>query len=325
MRITSPTSAKWTCQITLWLLSHGLLAGAATPAWAEESAVASQGPPGIAASLEMDEPTWTELPPIAERAQVRILFAGQKMDAGSECYVITHGMGGTASGDSFHRLAAAIHRNIPRACVIRLDWSEKASAKIGGFPHPWKVAGSIDEVGDQAALVLKKEGLNPAHAILIGESFGNWVNARIAHQLGGVQGILALNPANEGGGYVLPDLRKHARRSWSFHTYSVFDTTLEIADSDFWLETPADTTHWGQHVAGIRWLAARIEANDMTWLNMDKPLPQRKAGLFRAMATMDGQLSDKQQPRERPVPAEDRNSSADNRQLSEPIGRTDQI
>jgi hypothetical protein len=137
------------------------------------------------------------------------------------------------------------------------------------------------------------------------------VNARIAQQAGGVQGILAVNPAHEVGGYAPPDLRKHAHHSWSFQTYSVFDTSLEIAESDFWLETPAGASHWDQHVAGIAWLTARLEANDVSWLHMDKTLPQRRAGHFRASATLDGTLSDEQPPRERPVPAEASERSAD--------------
>jgi hypothetical protein len=113
------------------------------------------------------------------------------------------------------------------------------------------------------------------------------------------------------GGYAPPDLRKHAHHSWSFQTYSVFDTSLEIAESDFWLETPAGASHWDQHVAGIAWLTARLEANDVSWLHMDKTLPQRRAGHFRASATLDGTLSDEQPPRERPVPAEASERSAD--------------
>lgn len=305
MRIIFRMTRPWAQRITLWILSLGLLAGAAAPAGAEEIAAATQSPSGVATSSTIGELVWMELPTIADRSPVRIWSEGQQMDAEGECYVITHGMGGTRLGDHFHKLAAAIRKRFPRALLMRVDWSERASAKLGGFPHPWKVAGSIDEVGDQAALVLNKEGIDPARTTFIGESFGNWVNARIAHQLGGVRGILALNPANEGGGYPPPDLRKHARRNWSFHTYSVFDTTLEIADSDFWLETPSGTSHASQHVAGIHWLAGRIEAGDLSWLSMDKPLPQRRAGHFRASATMNGQLSDQQPPRQRPVPVED--------------------
>lgn len=224
-------------------------------------------------------------------------------------FVITHGMGGTVAEDRFHHLAAGIVKMFPDARVIRVDWCELASAKSYGLPNPWKVAASIDEVGDQAALLLQREKIDPRRSTFIGESFGNWVNARIAQKLGGVQGILAFNPANEAG-YPPPDLRRHAQRSWSFHTYSVFDTTREIAESDFWLETPAHAGHWDQHTSGVKWLLARVDAGDQSWLLMDKPLPKRCAGHFQALATIDGLLSGDQLPRERPVPTHSPSNAA---------------
>jgi len=304
MRGTFPIFSKSTRAITLRTLFFGLLAGV-TPTWAEEPA---RNRHVISAT---GEPMWAESPSITDHALVRVWFAGQAMDAGGGYFVISHGMGGTSAGDSFHQLAVAILKKFPRSRVIRLDWSEKASAKFCSLLNPWEVARSINAVGDQAALALKKEGIDAARTTFIGESFGNWVNARIAHQLGGVQGILALNPASEMAGYVPSDLRKHAKHSWSFHTYSVFDTTLEIAESDFWLETPANATPGSRHVAGIRWLTARIDAGDLSWLDMDKPLPQRRTGHFRAMATMDGKVSDQQLPRERPVEKSDRQPAPD--------------
>ena len=290
--------------ITTLLLSLGSVASGATPGAATPPAMATIPDSGNPVSGETAELAWAELAPVGQCPPVRIWLAGQKMDAGVDCYVITHGMGGTSPGDRFHQLAAASLNQLPQVRVLRIDWNGRASATISIIPNPWKVAAGIDELGDQAARVLESEGIDPARTTFIGESFGNWMNARIAHRLGGVQGLLALNPAIEGAGYTPPNLRKHAQRSWSFHTYSVFDTTCEIAESDFWLETPADSTHWGQHVSGISWLSARIRAGDLTWLRMDKPLPKPREGHFQSLATMDGALLDQQPPRERPVPVE---------------------
>lgn len=299
--VRTTVSACWL--IFTLLLSLGSVASGATPVAVTPPATATIPDSGnpLSGTAEL---AWAELAPVAQSPPVRIWLAGQKMDGGNDCYVITHGMGGTSPGDRFHQLAAAILDKLPQVRVLRIDWSGRASATIGIFPRPWKVAAGIDELGDQAARVLESEGIDPAHTTFIGESFGNWVNARIAHRLGGVQGLLALNPANEGAGYTPPNLRKHAQRSWSFHTYSVFDTTREIADSDFWLETPVDSTHWGQHVSGIPWLSQRIRAGDLTWLRMDKTLPNRREGHFQSFATINGELSDQQLPRERPMPME---------------------
>jgi hypothetical protein len=244
---------------------------------------------------------------------VRLWTVGSRNE---RAFVITHGMGGTAADDRFHKLAAVIAKLFPDACVIRVDWCERASVKFYGLPNVLQVAASIDEVGDQAALLLQQEKIDPQHATFIGESFGNWVNARIAQKLGGVHGILALNPANEAG-YPLPDLRRHTQRSWSFHTYSAFDTTSEIAANDCWLQTPAQATQWGQHVAGIHWLTARLEAGDTTWLQMDKLLPVRRPGHFQALVTFDGLLTNEQLPRKRPDP-----TSAVTKPTKMPAGRS---
>ncbi len=290
---------RWPATICILSLGLGAYAAEPTPGAQETHSEASPS---------TNELAWVELDPSASEPEVRIWCVGKP---GSATYAITHGMSGTASGDRFHELGAILHKNFPEACVMRIDWSKLASAKIGCFPHPWKVATSIDDVGSCAARVLKSQEIDPASITFIGESFGNWVNARIADELGGVSGILAVNPAHEAGGYRLPDLRKHAERSWSFHTYSVFDTTLEIAENDFWLEPPAGASHWKQHVAGIAWLSARLEAGDPSWLHMNKALPPRRAGCFQATATIDGMLSDEQPPRERPVPTDAAKNSTD--------------
>ncbi len=298
MLINFPRRAMRASLLLFCTLSLSLAIGSTASSAAEAlTAVTTQNTPDAINQIA-PHCDWKEIPPLKQNPAVRIWSSGPRQES---VYVITHGMGGTAAGDRFNELANAISKTFPNACVLRIDWSERASATIYGLPNPYKVAGSIDEVGDEAALLLQQEKIDPQRAIFIGESFGNWVNARIAHKLGGVQGILAMNPANEAGGYTPPDLRKHAKHSWSFQTYSIYDTTLEIAESDFWLETPARAGHLEQHVAGIHWLSARLEAGDHSWLLMDKLLPKRRSGYFQALVTMDGSLSEEQLPRKRSV------------------------
>lgn len=294
MRISFMGTERQSPLATLWLLSISLFTYAAIPASAEQPLVSQITSSDLAGSTS--DLAWVELTQLVQHPPMRIWEVGQAEDM---TYIITHGMGGTSTGDRFHKLAATIHLKHPRARVLRIDWSEQASAKIGGLPNPWKVASSIDETADHSARILEKS-IDPKRTTFIGESFGNWVNARIARRLGGVYGLLAVNPANEAAGYTPPDLRKHAQRSLSFHTYSAFDTTLEIAGADVWLDTPVGATHGEQHVAGIPWLSARLEADDTAWLKMDKPLPQRRAGFFQASVTTDGTILEAQLPRERP-------------------------
>ena len=47
---------------------------------------------------------------------------------------------------------------------------------------------------------LQTQEVDPTKLTLIGESFGNYVNHQVAKGLGGVNRVLAFNPANELGG-----------------------------------------------------------------------------------------------------------------------------
>ncbi|MFN0020197.1 MAG: hypothetical protein ACKVP0_18200 [Pirellulaceae bacterium] len=299
MRITSQNASIKIFLAPFWLALLGLFFSGSHLTWAKDAAPVTSVP-DVRTTAEGAESAWIELIVGSEKPLARLWLAGPRGEASEECIVITHGMGGTVSGDRFHRLAETIRKRLPRASVVRVDWSERAAPKAGGFPNPWKVAGSIDGVGDEAAQVLAASGIDPARTTFIGESFGNWVNARIAFQMGGVQGILALNPASEAGGYPPTDLRPLARRSCSLQTYSVFDSTLEIAERDFWLKTSPDATQFAQHTAGIQWLRDRIEEGDLTWLRSEQPLPPRRPGHFRATAAIDGRLLHEQVSRERP-------------------------
>jgi hypothetical protein len=275
---------------------------AAEPVAANDPALKDNiGRPSSASMGEGDE-SWAErdLAPLESdgtSSPVHVWLSGPVDDTACPWFVITHGMGGTDPSDRFHLLAGAIRRRLPRACIVRVDWTIWASAQIGGLPNPWKVATSIDAVGDCAATALARLSIDPEQLTLIGESFGNWVNARIALRLGGVGNVLAMNPASEAGGYAPPDLRKCARRSWSFHTGSGYDTHMEIAAGDFWLETAQEASAWEQHISGISWLTARIDADDATWLKMGHDLPERRPGHFQASATQDGRLSLRQPAR----------------------------
>jgi pimeloyl-ACP methyl ester carboxylesterase len=216
-----------------------------------------------------------------------------------EQFVITHGMGGTTIGDRFHVLAAAIQEKLPRAQVMIVDWTDASSARVGFVFCPWKVARRIDAIGAEAARQMTELGVDPNRVTLIGESFGNCVNAEIARKLGGVRRILAFNPANELAGYPTPDLRECAQVSWSFHTFSVFDSLQDVSHATILMGTSPDLTDWQKHVAGIGWLTSRLLANDCSWLLTEKVISGRASDHFAFLATMDGACRDIHVPRKR--------------------------
>ena len=248
-----------------------------------------------------------ELPTKGSRA--RILHRPERPFVNSRpTFVITHGLGGTEAGDRFHQLADAICEAIPGSNVLMVDWSQDSIRKTQmlSLPVPWTVAWNIDPVAKEAIGLLNALQVDPAQTTFIGESFGNCVNARIAERLGRQGKILAFNPANPAGGYATPNLRLCAEMSWSFHTYSVFDSLDPIAHAEVFLETPANTPDTDQHTAGVAWLAARVQSGNLQWLLAEHRLPASNADYFEATATLSGTLSEQRMPRKRPDRSENK-------------------
>ncbi len=238
------------------------------------------------------------------RDRVQIQISGERPFASSEpTFVITHGMGGTRSGDRFHDLVDAVESTVPNANVILLNWTNDAckSTTFLRIPDPWEVAKSIDSVAEEAATELCEVGVDPTRTTLIGESFGNCVNAKIALHFGKRGRILAFNPPNAAGGYPIPDLRDCADLTWSFHTLSVFDTQDAISHAGFLLETAPKTSELDQHVSGICWLTNQTCSGNMSWLLMKHQTVAAGESLFDGIATLSGELLNDEHPqRQRP-------------------------
>ncbi|MBI4606606.1 MAG: hypothetical protein HY721_31980 [Planctomycetes bacterium] len=215
--------------------------------------------------------------------EVKIVPVAESSRA-THTFIITHGWGGTEEGDRFDQLANEIKARFgDSANVYRIDWTEGARTVL-----PWPAAGNIDRAGDLAAQQLRDLGIDPQKVTLVGESFGNYVNQRIAEKLGEVDKMLVFNPASELGGYPPPDFRKHSNQVWSFETYSIADTNGDRADHKLFLETPEGCGIKCQHTYGIEWLIQRLKDDDTSWLLFDKRLADLPDGLFDGKARLDG-------------------------------------
>lgn len=242
--------------------------------------------------------------PKLRTALMSIKLQSDAFDGTRPTFVITHGMGGTQSGDRFHQLADAICRVMPECNVLTIDWSKRSSQKgLFGVLNPFEVAKSINPVGKEASELLQSLSIDPVQTTFIGESFGNYVNAQIAAGLGGRGRILAFNPATALGGYKLPDLRACSDLAWSFHTYSIFDTQDAIADFGIFLETSPAATEVDQHIFGVSWLAERVSTGDLAWLQTTHEITACQAEFqgehFDAIGTLTGEIQKRNVPRKR--------------------------
>ncbi|MGI9471145.1 MAG: hypothetical protein ACR2NZ_06425 [Rubripirellula sp.] len=168
--------------------------------------------------------------------------------------VVTHGMNGTVNADRFHRLGESLGRASPEANIVLVDWSNASISRLPilGLPDPVTVAKRIPSVGRAMAAQLQSLGIAPEHTLFVGESFGVYVNAVAAQHLGGVDQVIAMNPATELAGFAPPDLRKHSRVAWSFHTSSVFDTRRQMAHRTIAIATEPTSGDYERHTSGIR-------------------------------------------------------------------------
>ncbi len=248
--------------------------------------------------------SWIVMECSAETSQVQLVHDSRKTFVPDwPTFVITHGMGGTVTGDRFHQLADAIDAAIPKSNVLIIDWSKQSWRTLWlGIPNPLAVARNIDPVARDASSLLKAIKLEPERTTFIGESFGNCVNAQIAKALNRRGHILAFNPAHEAGGYKTPDLKECSDLAWSFQTYSIFDTQDSIADVGIFLETSPMATDCEQHIAGVLWLSQRVIAGDLAWLLTLHDIPTRNPDNFDAVGTLSGELLCQPTARKRAAP-----------------------
>jgi pimeloyl-ACP methyl ester carboxylesterase len=210
-------------------------------------------------------------------------------------------MHGTCEGDRFHLLVAAIAAVVSDANVVLVDWSAASRASS----VPMFVAWRIDSIADEASQDLCDLGFQGEQATLIGESFGNYLNARIASDFGQVDRLIAMNPASQLGGYPVPDLRRCSRVSWSFHTDSIFDTSVTLAHATILLETSDDATDIEKHTCGIERLTERLVQCDLEWLIADRVLPDNSTQEYRVLARLDGKLVETKSPKHYVSPQEE--------------------
>lgn len=204
--------------------------------------------------------------------------------------VLTHGMNGTEQCDQLHLLGRSIQHSLPDTAVLLVDWSDasRATLPFTSLPNPLRVSKRIDPVAAELADNLEMLGVVPGATTMIGESFGCYVNARTARIMGGVDRMLAMNPASELAGYQPPDLSQCAQQSWAFHSYSLFDTLDRIAHYSVILEPLPKESDRQRHASGVLKLIQILSENQSSFLNALPRISSERADTFDAMWTREG-------------------------------------
>jgi len=121
------------------------------------------------------------------------LFSPEQVDPNAETWVISHGWRGNPSG-KFQELADTISSKDKQVALI--DWSEAAATGSNPITDPREGANWISDVAGFASEALTNIWeISPDQLNLIGHSLGAYVSSEIGKEVGGVNKLVALDPA----------------------------------------------------------------------------------------------------------------------------------
>lgn len=145
---------------------------------------------------------------------------GSEFEPSRETWVVIHGRDNSSSTPEMIRLAFAIRVARPGDQVLLLDWSEAASTSWFGDidGENW-----IITVGRWASATLRTLAIDDTSLNLVGHSWGSYVADELAEAYGGVNVIVALDPAAKLSTYdsndrAVVNFSSHARFSVAFHS-----------------------------------------------------------------------------------------------------------
>ncbi|MGK7879850.1 MAG: FG-GAP-like repeat-containing protein [Crocosphaera sp.] len=174
-----------------------------------------------------------------------------------ETWIIIHGLEGEA-GD-FKDLARAIEGydgdwDGGSYQVLTVDWE----AARWGIYDLYKAAGWIDTISEYIKLTIQSWGISPLNINLVGHSLGAYVAYEVSERLGGINKLVALNPASTTlGGYnhSQVDFNRHSTWSWSFWHNDITDNSeiSRTANESFKLDLAFANPDEGHGGAKILW------------------------------------------------------------------------
>jgi pimeloyl-ACP methyl ester carboxylesterase len=174
-----------------------------------------------------------------------------------ETWLIFHGWNGHAS--NFHDLAKAIEeydgiRGAGADQVLVVDWE----AARTGLTSLNAAATWIDTVAEAVKNAIVTWGISGSKINLVGHSLGAYVAYEVSERLGGINRLVALNPATTtAGGYDMNQVNfsRYSNWSWSFWHNNTTDSgkASVTADEAFVLDLPFANVNEGHGAAKKLW------------------------------------------------------------------------
>jgi hypothetical protein len=184
---------------------------------------------------------------------------GARIDATKRTWIVIHGRLNSSETDEIQKIALSIKTQHSTDQVLLLDWESAARETLlwGGFSNgeQW-----IEPIGQWAARALKDYQFNRLDLNLVGHSWGSYVANELAEAIGGVNVIIALDPAaNTIGSQYNPNDRgtihfgDYSEFALAFHTSDLAGnektpTTADVAFSVGFLQPFADRHGWSRNL-----------------------------------------------------------------------------
>lgn len=182
-------------------------------------------------------------------------------------WVLTHGWNDDSTDDKIQSLAKAIYDKYQGGTqVLILDWGQAAKTNLNNI----KEAGSwIEPVADALKKKLSDEWkIEPGNINLVGHSLGSYVAWQTAKDIGGVNNLIALDPAaTTDGGYQEGNVNfsDYSKWAWAFYgsVAGNFDRAY-TADESFYLKfnSVVQLLETDKHIAVVTAFAKMIENNN---------------------------------------------------------------
>ena len=188
-------------------------------------------------------------------------WSARPIETDRNTYVITHGYLSSSSENWIDNLAQAIDRRDPDSNIIITDWSETADTV-----NYFSAVEDTEDIGNQLAIWLNEQGVNPDTTLLVGHSLGAHVSGIAGDVYSDITGssietIVGLDPAGPLYEKVLfysgksPSERldpTDGDRVVAFHTSDTFGYDDPLGLLDFYVNSdgllqPGETNALGNH------------------------------------------------------------------------------
>lgn len=181
-------------------------------------------------------------------------------------WIVVHGNANNSDTPTIKNLAESLKSNDPNTQVLLLDWGSAANYDNGSWnANLDKSTDWIQPVADTATTLINNLGLSTWNLNFVGHSLGTYVSWEIANRMGGINRLVALDPAADfPGWYDTNNINFSQPSDWSWAFYGSAlgsPTRANTADESFEFKFPFGTNDFDKHGEVVNAFTDTIKQN----------------------------------------------------------------